>query len=212
MYKLIYENTDFIIISKKQGIEFHGEDELLDLIRSNIPECYGVHRLDKDTSGLMVFAKNKSVQSLLSKKFSDRKVTKKYLAFSKSKPSKKQGMVKGDLVKSRNGSYKMTRSLENPSITTFKSYYIEKFGLRLFDLYPKTGKTHQLRVVMKSLGASILGDKRYKGEASDRMYLHAYFLSFEFNDEVFSFEDFDIEGELFDSGEMTNLLIKLLKN
>ena len=53
-------------------------------------------------------------------------------------------------------------------------------NLRLFILYPKTGKTHQIRVAMKSLGSPILGDELYGGEVADRTYLHAYQLSFDY--------------------------------
>ena len=82
--------------------------------------------------------------------------------------------------KARNGSYRLLRTLDNPAITRFWSRLDTSFGERLFLLKPHTGKTHQLRVAMKSLGAPIFGDTRYGGDEADRTYLHAWAL--EFND------------------------------
>ena len=129
--------------------------------------------------------KNYDVDALLANK----KVTKTYIALSDKKPRKKQGRVKGDLEKGRGGSYHLKRTLENPSITDFQSRYLEKFELREFELMPKTGKTHQLRVVMKSLGSPILGDKRYGGSEASRMYLHASKLTFGRKSKLCEFTD-----------------------
>lgn len=196
-FSLKFENTKFIIISKFPEVDFHGENGIVDCLRREFPEALGVHRLDKATSGIMVFAKSRDVQIKLSKNFELREVKKTYVAISDKKPAKKQGVVKGDLEKARGGSYKLTRSLVNPSYTKFKSFYNNDLGLRGFFLYPKTGKTHQLRVVLKSLGSSILGDKRYGGTCSDRMYLHAYSLEFSLDGERFEFFDYPVHGEKF---------------
>jgi tRNA pseudouridine32 synthase/23S rRNA pseudouridine746 synthase len=210
MYKVLEEKEDFIIISKSDGVEFHGEDQLVSSLRLDFKEIYGVHRLDKATSGVMVFAKSKTAQSALSKLFSERKVSKKYFALSNSKPSKKQGIIKGDIEKSRNGSYKMSRSLVNPSITRFTSNYCESCKVRVFNLLPKTGRTHQLRVVMRSLGAPIIGDSRYGGECSDRMYLHAYYLGFTYKGETFEFRDMECTGNLMND-ELRGEILKYIK-
>lgn len=193
-YIVKFENDDFLIISKAVGIEFHGETGILSRLREEFPELHGVHRLDRETSGLMIFAKTKLIQSVLSKSFELKQVQKKYLAISDKKPTKKQGLVKGDLEKSRGGSYKLARTMLNPSVTRFYSFFNELNGMRGFILVPFTGKTHQLRVVMKSLGSTILGDKRYKGLDSDRLYLHSYHLNFEFKGKDYVFEDFPNTG------------------
>lgn len=189
-YRVVDQTDDFIVVLKPFGVEFHGEEGVLSLLRQEFDELYGVHRLDKETSGLIIFAKNKEAQRYLSQLFKERKVSKTYLAVSMLRPSKKQGIVKGDLEKARNGSYKLLRSEQNPSITRFKSLYDEVEQMRCFVLFPKTGKTHQLRVVMKSLGSPILGDKRYGGHESDRMYLHAYRIEFMFQEEKKVFESY----------------------
>lgn len=129
-------------------------------------------------------------------------VVKYYAALSLRKPSKKQGLIRGDMAKSRwapctggnrstqvliscplsllltrNGTWKLLRSNEDPAVTKFGSLGLpgvgDTPGLRLFLMRPETGRTHQLRVAMKAVGAPILGDEAYGGEAADRAYLHA---------------------------------------
>ena len=90
------------------------------------------------------------------------------------------------MQKARNGAWKLCQSKENPAITRFESVSCEP-NLRLFILKPQTGKTHQLRVAMKSLGSPILGDTLYgkNTENIDRTYLHAARLQFEFKGQAF---------------------------
>lgn len=151
---------------------------LLDLVRRDLslPELYPVHRLDLATSGVLVLAKTVEANRALSLAFQERRVQKYYVALSAKRPDKKQGWVTGDMEKSRNGNYRLCRTQTNPARTAFRSFAWEK-GRRIWVLRPLTGKTHQLRVAMKSLGTAIIGDERYGGELSDRMYLHAWRLT-----------------------------------
>ncbi|WP_034730697.1 TIGR01621 family pseudouridine synthase [Bacteriovorax sp. Seq25_V] len=186
--KIIFENHDFLVISKPAELSYHG-DGLHEFLRKQTNgDIFGVHRLDKVTSGILIFAKNSEMAAVLSKKFESKEMKKIYIAMSDKRPSKKQGLIRGDMEKSRDGSYKLTRTLYNPAITKFETRQAQQDGLRMFILYPQTGRTHQLRVAMKSLGSPILGDKRYGGSDSDRTYLHAFELSFELNGEEFSFK------------------------
>ena len=114
-------------------------------------------------------------------------VKKQYLAISDHKPKKKQGLIQGDMAKGRRGAWLLTRSQENPAITRFTSLSLGE-GRRLFFLSPLTGKTHQLRVAMKSLGAPILRDALYGGSPADRVYLHAWRLSLVYGGEPWRFE------------------------
>ncbi|MCD8531217.1 MAG: hypothetical protein LRY66_07610 [Saccharospirillaceae bacterium] len=82
------------------------------------------------------------------------------------------------MTKGRNGSWMLQRSSSNPAITRFISHFDERRQTRLFLLKPLTGRTHQLRVALKSLGAAIDGDSRYAGDPADRTYLHAFMLCF----------------------------------
>jgi len=86
----------------------------------------------------------------------------------------------------RNGSWKLLRSVENPAVTQFFSFGLTP-GLRLYLLKPHTGKTHQLRVALKSLGVPLLGDTRYGADKSDRAYLHAWQLAFELDGKSYQF-------------------------
>ncbi|MBD64562.1 MAG: RNA pseudouridine synthase [Halobacteriovoraceae bacterium] len=196
MFEVIYEHDQFIIINKANGYSFQGDEGVLAKLRE-MGEFYGVHRLDKETSGLMVFAKNKRAQSELSRCFENREVVKYYCALSSSRPVKKQGKIIGDLVKGRGGNYYLKKTKQHPSVTQFVSDYNNEHQLRVFLLRPLTGKTHQLRVVLKALGSVILGDKRYGGLESDRMYLHAWKLEFSFMENIYKFSAPPARGELF---------------
>ena len=169
---------------------------------------HSVHRLDKVTSGITLFAKNRRTASHLGEQFRLRKVHKYYVALSARKPSKKMGTVAGEMRRARRGAWRLVRSSDakndgrsskltpgdggsnaktNPQVATtkFVSRGLRKPGadaeqtraLRLLVLRPLTGRTHQLRVACKSLGAPILGDAAYAGKDDarneDRAYLHA---------------------------------------
>ena len=125
-FNLLYENLDFIVVSKSCEVTFEGVEGILAILRREFREVYGIHRLDKATSGLMIFAKNKEVQRQISELFASRKVEKTYLALSKHRPKKKMGTIKGDLVKGRGGSFELKRSLKKPSITKLESIFLEK--------------------------------------------------------------------------------------
>lgn len=173
-------------------MSFHSEQEtgfFAHFCQQMDENLYPVHRLDKMTSGLVIVARNKESAVLFGEMFAQKDkggIRKYYLAAAKGKPTKKQGWVKGDIVKSRRGCYKLQKSMEAPSITRFQSALIEP-GLRLYLLQPITGKTHQLRVVMKSLSTAILGDARYGGEEAQRGHLHAYALNMTFKEQNYQF-------------------------
>jgi tRNA pseudouridine32 synthase/23S rRNA pseudouridine746 synthase len=90
------------------------------------------------------------------------------------------------MQKGRGGSWMLVRTLDNPAISWFDSVSVRE-GLRLYRIKPHTGKTHQIRVALKSIGAPILGDERYGGTPADRGYLHAWRLSFKLAGEPFDF-------------------------
>lgn len=182
----LYSDGNYLFIHKPPGIPFHSEEGVrgfVSLVKERYPDqsLYPVHRLDKVTSGVMVFARNENANKALSTAFERREVSKCYLAISDRKPSKKQGWIKGDMCKARNGSYRLTREMSNPAITRFRFHAIVQntANIYLAILVPKTGKTHQLRVAMKALASPILGDARYGGHDWARTCLHAYRLSFE---------------------------------
>ncbi|MBS7128521.1 MAG: TIGR01621 family pseudouridine synthase [Haemophilus parainfluenzae] len=188
---IIYQTDDFIIIYKPCGISVHKDQSEIGLTtllaeQFSVPQVWLVHRLDKVTSGLLILALNTESAAEFFRLFSEHHIQKTYLALSNQKPKKKQGLIVGDMQKARNGAWKLCQSKENPAITRFESVSCEP-NLRLFILKPQTGKTHQLRVAMKSLGSPILGDALYgkKTEKIDRTYLHAARLQFEFKGQAF---------------------------
>ena len=215
---VLFENTDLIIVNKPIGIAMHdatneadvreniaenGEPEKIDGIVTRlkkqlaVTELHLCHRLDTGTSGCLCLAKNAAVAGEIGELFSSRRVSKYYLALSDHKPKKKQGTIMGDMKNRRGGQRILLKTTENPAITQFFSS-AAKPGTRGFIVKPHSGKTHQIRVALKSIGAPILGDTLYGGEASDRLYLHAWHLQLPLS-----------SGELavtapFDTGEVIN--------
>lgn len=183
---ILRTDPDYLVVNKPAGIGMHQEGEEPGLVRvlsERLGErLYPVHRLDKMTTGVLLLARNSAANRELSRQFAERSTRKWYLALSDSKPTKKQGLIKGDMEKARGGSWKLARSLVNPAITRFHSCLLADH-LRGFLLQPVTGKTHQLRVALKSQGSPILGDDRYGGTPADRGYLHAWQLQFEYGGE-----------------------------
>ena len=203
LYSLVDHNEDFVVVNKMPGITVQRDGEsagLLEVVATDLKvnKLYPVHRLDKETSGLVVMACTPEANRRLSKKFADHAVQKFYLAISGNKPQRKQGLISGDMEKARRGSWKLTKARKNPAITQMFSQSLAP-GIRLFLLKPKTGKTHQLRVALKSLAAPILGDLRYGSaeQSADRMYLHAWQLQFGWNGELKRYQQAPISGEWF---------------
>lgn len=203
-FQLVALNEQFVIVNKMPGISFHTENSVLGIVervkeKLGLSPLYPVHRLDKMTSGLLILARTETANRELSSLFRERLVEKYYLAVSDRKPTKKQGTIKGDMVRSRRSMWKLSKTCENPAITQFVSTLLEP-GKRLYLVKPKTGKTHQIRVALKSVSAPILGDPLYHAESADnydRGYLHAYALKFTLNNQAYCFQCNPAVGELF---------------
>lgn len=202
--KLIHSNPDFLVFYKPEGLSFYEDGQKHDLLKevhqmeadSKIPEgerIFPVHRLDRITSGLILFARSRTNANLLGNEFRHNRVNKIYAAISVYPPKKRHGFIEGDIVKSRRGIYKLSQSTDLPSRTQFTSRSIpnRRPGLRLFLVRPETGKTHQVRVVLKSIGSAILGDPQYdrfdSARSEDRTYLHAIAISFQLKGQLYKF-------------------------
>ena len=198
--KIIDNNDDFIVVEKPPGVSFQ-DDQLnkgfFNQVKEylNLDELYPVHRLDKLTSGLVIMAKTKSAAQTFQQLFESKQIEKYYLALSLDKPKKKQGLIKGDMEKSRRGTWKLIRECKTPAVTQFFSFGTNV--ARLFLLKPHTGKTHQLRVALKSIASPIAGDSAYGGNTSDRGYLHAFAIRFVFDGLVYDYICHPTSGELF---------------
>lgn len=191
MFDIVFTHPDFVVINKHPNVSVHKDDGDTMLLQevakvTGDSQLYLVHRLDKMTSGLLLLAKTSQAASELSAQFANRAVSKFYLAIGSKKPKKKQGLVSGDMERSRRASWKLLNSQDNPAVTQFFSAGAEP-GERLFLCKPHTGKTHQIRVALKSVGSSIVGDPIYNASSqADRGYLHAFALSFHYQNEVIS--------------------------
>lgn len=199
-FRLIDDNSQFIVVDKSHNVNFHSEDNepgIVELVKSSLdyPMLYPVHRLDKMTSGLLILAKTSEVAARFGELFSQRKIEKYYLAVSDKKPKKKQGLIKGDMSKGRNGSYLLLKTNENPAVTQFFSYSLAD-GLRIYLLKPHSGKTHQLRVAMKSNSTPIKGDRRYYPNNDTPVgLLHAWCLRFNLKGQDYRYQvapDWDV--------------------
>lgn len=202
--QVLQETPDWVLCVKPAGLTYqdlrneHGEvvrEGLVSRLKHEL-DCplYGVHRLDAMTTGLMLVAKSSSAANRLTTLFQKRQIDKWYLAISDQKPKKKQGWVVGDMLPSRRGNWKLLPSKTAPAVTYFISSGLGD-GTRAFLVKPYTGKTHQIRVALKSMGAAILGDVRYNNKSKclsqeERFSgrLHAYALRFEWNDQEWVFK------------------------
>jgi len=181
---IIYIDDNVIVINKPIGVLSHAKGALNEEFTvgeffrryceynadSNRPGI--VHRLDRDTSGVMIGARNDETATMLQKQFADRKTKKTYFAVVDGVPKLDRANI--DLPIERNPSAPSTFRVGSNGKNAVTKYEVlasdDKYSL--VKLQPKTGRTHQLRVHMKYLNTPILGDKVY-GKPADRLYLHA---------------------------------------
>ena len=217
---VVDHQEDFVIIDKPHNVSFHDEDDigsgLFSLIKAQLKsqlgltELYPVHRLDKITSGLIIVAKSSEAARAFQQLFQQHQVEKYYLAIANGKPKKKQGLIKGDMVKSRRGMWKLLRTVENPAVSQFFSYPLAP-KQRLYLIKPHSGKTHQIRVALNSIGVPILGDPLYNNQDdTDRGYLHAFGLAFNLNNKHYQYYLAPSEGAAFKSPEVLEVISSLL--
>jgi len=115
-FRVIARGDGWLAAEKPAGISFHSEDGSAGFVAQLEAQLqhplWPVHRLDKVTSGILLFATRADTAAFLSEEFAQRRAEKFYLAVGSGKPSKKQGWIKGDMAKSRNGSYKLLRQTD----------------------------------------------------------------------------------------------------
>jgi 23S rRNA pseudouridine1911/1915/1917 synthase len=181
---IIYVDDNVIVINKPIGVLSHSKGALNDEFTvadffarystynadTNRPGI--VHRLDRDTSGVMIGARNLETATMLQKQFADRKTKKTYMAIVEGIPKSMKAQI--DLPIGRNPSAPSTFRVDVKGKAALTTYEVvtENGKEALVKLAPRTGRTHQLRVHMKYIGTPIRGDKVY-GKESDRLYLHA---------------------------------------
>ncbi len=206
---VIYEDENILAVNKPAGIAVHSdgrtkEHTLSDWVVENYPSIQGVgepikladgseiskhgivHRLDRDTSGVMIIAKNQEAFLFFKKQFQGREVQKTYRAIVYGRIKEKKGVIDKPIGKSRNdfrqwSAEKDARGALRESTTEYELLKSTK-DFSYLSLHPKTGRTHQIRVHLKSIGHPVLCDKLYAGKRPcsgglGRMALHAFSIS-----------------------------------
>ena len=193
LYKktLIKENKNWFILNKPNKIAVQGgtgqNKNIDELLRSISNDCQFklVHRLDKDTSGILVIAKNLKTAKTFHDFFKNKKIIKLYLAIISPPHSKNEKYITSNIEKSSFSNVrKMTTSdIKGKFAKTYMKILVKNSKYALALLYPITGRTHQLRVHMNYIGCSIIGDKKYKLNENFRdnenfLKLHSYVVKF----------------------------------
>jgi tRNA pseudouridine32 synthase/23S rRNA pseudouridine746 synthase len=180
--EVLHEDAELLIVNKPTGLlsvpgrGAHLADCLLARVQAAFPMALLVHRLDRDTSGVMVFAMSPAAQRHLGLQFEKRHTKKVYAALVHGEVAEKSGQIDLPLIVDW-----PNRPLQHVNFETGKPALTEwrrgavKDGVTRMRLFPKTGRSHQLRVHMKELGHPILGDPFYSEgwQAYPRMMLHA---------------------------------------
>lgn len=192
---IIYQDEDLAVVVKPCGMVVHpaagNEDgtmvNALLYHLSDLGSIGGemrpgiVHRLDKDTSGLLLVAKNDAAQLALSEQLSERSMEKHYRAMVEGRMRENHGMVDAPIARSKNDRKKMAVDPDGRQSLTEWTVLQEGNGCTLLDVHILTGRTHQIRVHMKHIGHPVCGDPIYghpKGIRVPRLMLHAYSLTF----------------------------------
>jgi 23S rRNA pseudouridine955/2504/2580 synthase len=204
--KIIYEDDDLLACNKPPNLVVHpgtghGKGEtLIDLVTAYLsakargkesPDPVLVHRIDRDTSGIILIAKNKRVLRYLHTHFRDHQIDKKYVAICHGRPQKSKGTIEVGLVKTVEPNSGLKMRVDEDGVFSQSDYSIVHTTgkLSLLQISLKTGKTHQIRVHLAHIGCPIVGDIRYGTQVLDqalfakkgvmrRLYLHAASIAF----------------------------------
>jgi 23S rRNA pseudouridine1911/1915/1917 synthase len=192
--KIIYEDADVLVVDKPAGLAVHPapghpSHTLVNAILNYLPDLAGdaaslrpgiVHRLDKDTSGLILVAKNRAAQANLSDQFKNRIVKKTYLALVKGKLTPEQGIIEAAIGRDRRHRQRMAVVAKGREART--EYRVVKYygNHTLLEIKPETGRTHQIRVHLAAIGFPVAGDAAYglKSPRFPRQFLHAAKIAF----------------------------------
>ncbi len=207
--EIIYEDRDVAVINKPAGISVHSdgknsEETLVDWIKKDIPKAKKVgenmfteegkeierpgivHRLDKQTSGALIIAKSQESYEFLKDQFKARIISKMYIAFADGAIKTERGIIRKPIGRSRSDARKRSTKADEDKLkdaeTVYRNIKISD-GVTLLALWPKTGRTHQIRVHLKSIGHPVVADalygKRQNKLGFKRLALHARSIAFQ---------------------------------
>ncbi len=169
--EILWEDADYVAVNKPAGIltipdRYNAEiPNLLAYLRTQYDNIYVTHRIDKDTSGVVIFAKNEAAHAHLNQQFEEHTVQKTYLTLVIGK-TPAEGSIDFRIMEDprRPGKMEAHPKIGKPALTTFKTlhYFAPKFSL--VEVYPKTGRTHQIRVHFLAIGFPLAIDNWYGGQ------------------------------------------------
>jgi len=189
---IIYEDNDLLVIDKPAGLTIHPapghpNHTLVNAVLSHFPDLPGdslrpgiVHRLDKDTSGLMVMAKNRVAQANLSEQFKARSVVKGYQVLVQGHLTPEEGIIEAPIGRDPRNRKRMAVVTRGREART--EYRVIRYigDYTLLEVMPETGRTHQIRVHLSAIGYPVVGDSVYgvKSAHLSRQFVHASRLGF----------------------------------
>ena len=192
---IIDNNENFVVLNKKSGISVQGgtksKKNIIDIFsKSKIffeTKPFSVHRLDKETSGIFLMAKNRETAQLLTSLFRLRKIHKTYLAICQGEISKNSGELNHDLIK-----YENNKKIIEKARTIYKVIDKNSFST-LVELKPITGRKHQIRKQLYEIGHPIYGDRKYnilnfKSTFKMNLMLHSFQIKFIINNNKYSYK------------------------
>ena len=184
---VIYKDKNIIVLNKPSGLAVQGGtnttkhiDGLLEALKfENNEKPKLVHRIDKDTSGILLLARNRKYADILTKAFREHTLQKTYLALVRGCPDKFEGTI--NLALEKIGERMQVSKEGQKAVTEYRVIVNAAKKYALVEAMPLTGRTHQIRAHLEAMGTPILGDSKYFGrerlrlkEVADKLYLHAY--------------------------------------
>ncbi len=184
---VIYKDRNIIVLNKPSGLAVQGGtnttkhiDGLLEALKfENNEKPKLVHRIDKDTSGILLLARNRKYADILTKAFREHTLQKTYLALVRGCPDKFEGTI--NLALEKIGERMQVSKEGQKAVTEYRVIDNAAKKYALVEAMPLTGRTHQIRAHLEAMGTPILGDSKYFGrerlrlkEVADKLYLHAY--------------------------------------
>ncbi|HEY9165655.1 MAG TPA: RluA family pseudouridine synthase [Candidatus Kryptonia bacterium] len=166
--EIVFEDDNIIVINKPAHLlvlpDRYNQSliNLYNMLKEEFGEIFVVHRIDKETSGTIIFAKNAETHAALNTQFEGREVEKRYVAIAVGNPDEAEGKIEAPISESQThpGVMKINKKHGKPSVTNYK--VVEMFnGYALVEAKPESGRTHQIRVHLASIGLPVMCDKVY---------------------------------------------------